>query len=164
VADFGREFWTEAEPVLLQVQTLAQFSSENFVTGSFVGQRQASTQIRSQCQQAVLPSVPTRRAGIFYAHKARAENDIGLAAKNWFQQFPVIPGIILEIAVLDDDQGRLEVGHSRPNRSPFSAVVFMPDEPHARVLCHHDAHSVGGIVRGSIVNHHDLRNTRLRQH
>src|SRR5258708_17114558 len=102
------------------------------------------------------------------AQESRTVYHVGFSLENWFQEFSVILGVILEIGVLhqtDIARGRLE---STPQRGSLACVLGLKEEPdiferQARLAVLHDdftlafrlrlveifqqaARSVGGFV------------------
>ena len=85
-------------------QTLQHIAPENFVTGFHVAEVYVGKDIREQGKKAIAHHVPEiDHAMRPTTHEARSEDDVGFSVLDWAQQVRVVPRVVLQVCVLDQD-------------------------------------------------------------
>jgi hypothetical protein len=87
--------------------------------------------------------------------EARAEDHVGLALKDRLQEHRVLPRVVLEVGVLDEDDVAGGRGEPRAQRGALALVPFVEDDRRIRGFCDR-RQQIAGAVRGAVVDDDDL--------
>ena len=121
--DFGGDFRFEAETVGLELDALQDFVAENFVAGLHVGEFQIGEDVGEQSEDLVGDVVPEIVDTLRAAEETGAEDHVGAAIEDGFEEFAVVARIVFEVGVLDQDDVAGDFSEAAAEGGAF-ALIF----------------------------------------
>ena len=96
------------------------------------------------------------------AQEAGTEHDVGHASFQRLEQHVVLPRVVLQVGILDDDVLTAGYGEGAAQRRPLAAVDLMGDDREPLVVDGGDevGEHLGRAIRRSVVDDHDLGGPR----
>ena len=148
--DLGREFRLETEAIGAQrPDPLQHLAPEDLVAGLHVGQVQVRQHVREKGQRAVPEVVPEQEHALRAAEEAGSIDNIGLTFQYRPQQVVVIPRVVFEIRVLDEQDPPPRFREATAKRRSLAAVLRLEQDPHPCRLpgwaAHHFLAAVDGL-------------------
>ena len=100
------------------------------------------------------------------AEEARSEHDVGDASLERFEEHVVLPWVVLEVGILDDDVLARDTGEGAAQRCSLAAIVLVGHDVKAWIaeLGDEIGEDLGSAVGRSVVDHDDFGRPGRRQH
>ena len=127
--DLGGDLGLKAEAIFLDLDFLNYLATENFVAGLHVGEVEISRHVGEQRKDFVADHVPEVDDAVgVSARETGAEDDIGLAVDDGFEEARVFVGVVFEVGVLDDDSVAGGGSDAGAERGTFTLVDVVVDD------------------------------------
>jgi hypothetical protein len=127
--DLGGDLGLEAEAVFLDGDGADEVAAEDLVAGFHVGEVEVGEDVGAEGEEAVAEGVPeVEDAVAFAAGEAGAEDDVGDAGGDGFDEAGVLGGVVLEVGVLDDDELALGGGDAGAEGGALALVDGVSEE------------------------------------
>src|SRR2546426_770028 len=99
----GGELRLETESIGLQIESGNQAGAKHLVAGFHVGQVQVREHVRKRRQEPVPHVVPEEQDAMSLPPESRSVDHVRLVFQDRLEETGVLPGVVLQIRVLDDD-------------------------------------------------------------
>ena len=126
--DLGGDLGLEAEAIFLDLDFLNHLATENFVASLHVGEVEIGRHVGEQREKFVADHVPEIDDAVgVSAGETGAEDDVGLAVDDGFEEARVFVGVVFEVGVLDDDSVAGGSGDAGSERGAFALIDVVVD-------------------------------------